>query len=198
MNEAVTTYISAQEPWKQTVLNQIRQIVHAADPDIVEQIKWGTPSFEHAGQVCWTFCAAEWVHLSFRHGVLLHAPDGTWEEGSDTATKAMRTIRFREGDEVPAELLTRLVKEAAANNVAGRKVDFGVTKPGSKKFDLPAEYETVLKSRGVLDDYRKRPYYQQKGWIQWIELAKQPETKQKRIEKMIQEIEEGSYMPPKG
>lgn len=197
MNDEVTRYISQQETWKQAVLTAVRRAVHAADPDIGEYIKWGAPSFEHGGAVVWVFCAAEWVHVSFPQGVLLEVPDGTWEEGADTQSQAKRTIKFREGDKVPADLLQRLVKKAVANNLSGNKVTFNKTKAGSREFDLPHDYETLLKEQGMLERFLERPYYQQKGWVQWIEGAKHEETRQKRTAKMLQELEDGTYMPAK-
>jgi hypothetical protein len=197
MNDHVTAYIQEQEPWKQEVLRPLRAAIHDADPEIQEFIKWGTPSFEHAGAVVWLFCATEWVHVSFRYGSLLDVPAGTWEEDADTESQAKRTMKFRKGAELPVELIRRLVAQAVANNLAGRKVGFNSTKPGSQEFDLPHDHEAFLKEHGYLESYLERPYYQQKGWIQWIEQAKQEETRLRRREKMLQELEEGSYMPPK-
>jgi hypothetical protein len=51
--------------------------------------------------------------------------------------------------------------------------------------------------RGLEDEYWQRPYYQQKGYIQWLDLAKRPETRIKRLNKMIIELEQRTYMPPK-
>ncbi|MDB5181411.1 MAG: hypothetical protein JWP13_174 [Candidatus Saccharibacteria bacterium] len=197
MQDKITAYITQQEPWKQQVLKKLRGAMHNADPEIHESIKWGTPAFEHKGLVTWVFCASEWVHLSFQQGALLDASHNMWEEGPDTASQAKRTIKFREGDEVPVELIEHLVHEAVDNNIEGRRVEFHITKPGSKEFDVPAEYAAILRDHNAYELYENRPYYQQKGWIQWIEGAKRDETKQKRIEEMLLELEEGTYMPRK-
>jgi hypothetical protein len=198
MNPEVDAYIAEQEPWKQEILQVVRAAVHRADPEIEELIKWGTPSLEHAGPVVWLFCASEWVHVSFRQGALLDVPEGFWEEDETTESKAKRTIKLRQGDEVPVAQIEKLVAQAVDNNLAGRTVDFGAPKPGSREFDLPKEYEDFLRENGLLDEYEARPYYQQKGWIQWIEMAKQPETVDKRMQKMLQELRDGTYMPSKG
>ncbi len=198
MNPKVDDYIKGlDKPWQAAVVRKLRELVHKADPDITEEIKWGTPYFEHNGGVTWLFCATEWVHFSFPQGVLLDVPKGTWEEGPDTESKAKRTMKFREGQEIPEELIIRLVKQAVANNKTGKKVDFGAPKPGSRTFDVPHEYESFLRENGQLEAYKARPYYQQKGWVQWIEQAKQEETRQKRKDKMLEELQEGTYMPPK-
>lgn len=197
MNPDVDAYIAGQEPWKRKTLQTVRTAIHEADPEIEELIKWGTPSFEHAGQVVWLFCATEWVHVSFRQGALLDVSEGFWEEDEHTESKAKRTVKLREGDEVPVVQLKKLVIEAVENNLAGKVVDFGVTKPGSREFDPPKEYEDFLRENGLLEEYDARPYYQQKGWIQWIESAKLSETIEKRKQKMLQELRDGTYMPTK-
>lgn len=197
MNKDVTAYIAEQEPWKQTVLKDLRQAIHDADPKIEEAIKWGTPAFGHNGPVAWMFCAAEWVHFSFPQGALLDAGHGLWVEGSDTASKAKRTMRFTEDDEVPADLIRHLISQAVENNIEGRKIDFHLPKPGSREFDVPAHYERVLKDAGVYELYENRPYYQQKGWVEWIEGAKREETREKRTEEVIRELHDGTYMPSK-
>lgn len=197
MNKDVTAYIAEQEPWKQTVLKDLRQAIHDADPKIEETIKWGTPAFGRNGPVAWMFCASQWVHFSFPQGALLDASHDLWIEGPDTASKAKRTMRFVESDEVPADLIRHLVSQAVENNAEGRKVDFHIPKPGSEEFDVPAHYESVLKDAGVYELYENRPYYQQKGWVQWIEGARRDSTREKRTQEMINELHDGTYMPSK-
>ncbi len=84
-----------------------------------------------------------------------------------------------------------------ANNRAGKKVDFKIAKPGKEVFDLPKIYEDILKQHGKYKEYKNRPYYQQRGWIAWVEDAKQPETYDKRLKTMLRELETGQYMPAK-
>lgn len=195
MNPAVDTYISGlKHAWWQTIVRELRAAVHAADPNIEETIKWGTPSFEHQGRVAWVFCAADWVHFSFPQGALLDASHGLFE---DTDNKAQRTIKVRRGEAVPRKVIIGLVKEAVQNNLTGKRVDLKIPKAGSRNFDVPRDYERFLGENGLLEAYQARPYYQQHGWIQWIEQAKQPATTEKRKQKMLEELQEGTYMPPK-
>ena len=60
---------------------------------------------------------------------------------------------------------------------------------------MPADVQTALEQRGVMDAYRLRPAYQQNDYIGWIERAKRPETRQKRMNQMLDELERGNaYM----
>jgi uncharacterized protein YdeI (YjbR/CyaY-like superfamily) len=60
---------------------------------------------------------------------------------------------------------------------------------------MPNYIEGALRDRGVLEAYKARPAYQQNDYIGWITRAAQDETKQKRIEQMLRELEAGDvYM----
>lgn len=196
-NPAIDAYITTQPAWQRDILNTLRKAIHKADPQVLETIKWGAPTFEDHGIVAWMFTASKWVHFSFPQGALLDPSHGMFEEGKDSASKAKRTIKFLEGQHIPSDIIMSLVKEAAANNRAGKKVDFKIAKPGTREFDVPPEYEDYLKEHDLFEAYRERPFYQQRGWIEWIEGAKHEDTRQKRAQAMLRELQTGQYMPSK-
>jgi hypothetical protein len=196
-NTAVDAYIAKQPAWQKDVLSTLRKAIHKADPNMKEVIKWGAPTFENHGIVAWMFCARDWVHFSFTQGALLDPTHGLFEEGKDSASKAKRTIKFTEGQHIPVDIIIALVKEAVVNNIGGKKVDFHIAKAGTQVFDIPGEYEDYLKEHKLLDEYKSRAFYQQRGWIEWIESAKHEDTRQKRAQMMLRELETGQYMPAK-
>lgn len=196
-NTAVDAYIAKQSAWQKDILTKLRNAIHKADPDIKEAIKWGAPTFEDHGIVAWMFCAKEWVHFSFTQGALLDPSHGLFEEGKDSSSKAKRTIKFLEGQHIPTEIIMDLVKEAVGNNRSGKKVDFNIAKPHTQTFDIPEEYKDFLKEHGLHQEYKNRAFYQQRGWIEWIESAKHEETRQKRAQTMLTELQNGQYMPSK-
>ena len=60
---------------------------------------------------------------------------------------------------------------------------------------MPATVEEALNQRGLMEAYRQRPAYQQNDYLGWINRAKRPETKQKRLDQMLDELERGDvYM----
>lgn len=192
--QKVTDYIIAQNEWQQAILDQLREAVHEADVDIEEDIKWGSPAFSHNGLVAWMFCAKDWVHFSFPQGVLLDQDHGLFVEEQETNKKGIRTIKIYKGEVVPTHIITRLVNQAVANNKAGRKVHFNNPK---QDIVLPDDMKAELKKRNLENEYQGRPYYQRKGYIQWISSAKKDDTRRKRIQRMISELNRGEYMPPK-
>ncbi len=63
------------------------------------------------------------------------------------------------------------------------------------KHPMPGFVRTTLSERGVMADYNKRPAYQQNDYIGWINRAKRQETKDKRLQQMLDELERGGvYM----
>ncbi|AKU14833.1 YdeI/OmpD-associated family protein [Luteipulveratus mongoliensis] len=63
------------------------------------------------------------------------------------------------------------------------------------RYPMPDDVRTALSDEGVLKAYDERPAYQQNDYIGWIEKAKQPATRQKRIDQMVDELREGGvYM----
>ncbi len=61
--------------------------------------------------------------------------------------------------------------------------------------DMPADIADVLKDRGLLAAYEARPPYQRNDYLSWISRAKRPETRNKRITQMLEELEQGGvYM----
>ncbi|MDX1591217.1 MAG: YdeI/OmpD-associated family protein [Balneolaceae bacterium] len=60
---------------------------------------------------------------------------------------------------------------------------------------MPDFVQSALEKRGLMDDYNARPAYQQNDYLGWINRAKLEETKQKRLNQMLDELEKGGvYM----
>lgn len=63
---------------------------------------------------------------------------------------------------------------------------------------MPAYVRDALTQRGLMDAYHERPDYQQNDYMGWITRAKREETKQKRLNQMLEELEGGElYMKMK-
>ncbi len=63
------------------------------------------------------------------------------------------------------------------------------------KYPMPEFLKQALEERGLMDEYRNRPAYQQNDYIGWINRAKLQETKEKRLHQMLDELKAGGvYM----
>jgi hypothetical protein len=113
--DQIGAYINALPAWQRELLSRLRSVIHAADPDIVEQWKWDTPVFSHAGDVCAIGAFKDHVKINFFKGASLPDTDQLFNAGLEAKTS--RAIDFTESDRVDDEALRRLIAAAVARNV---------------------------------------------------------------------------------
>ncbi|MET9216369.1 MULTISPECIES: DUF1801 domain-containing protein [unclassified Nocardia] len=101
--------------WRGEVLARIRELVHEADPGIVEEWKWrGVPVWYHDGMVCTGETYKEIVKVTFAKGARLPDPRGVFNSGLEGNTR--RVIDLREGDELDEAGFKELVRAAVELN----------------------------------------------------------------------------------
>src|ERR1700731_50056 len=110
--------------WRGKTLAKVRDIVHEADPEIVEEGKWvkptspGTPVFSHGGIVCTGETYKNAVKMTFAKGAALKDPSGLFN--SSLEGNVRRAIDFREGEKVDEAALKDLIRAAVALNLKGK------------------------------------------------------------------------------
>jgi hypothetical protein len=106
--------------WRGKTLAKVRQLVKEADPEIVEEWKWrGTPTWSHNGIVCTGETYKSVVKMTFAKGASLKDPSRLFNSSLNGNTR--RAIDIREDDQIDEAALKRLVSEAAALNLQGKK-----------------------------------------------------------------------------
>ena len=114
----VDAYIDALPAWQQAVCRQVRDLVHAADPDVAETIKRTIqPYFVLDGNICALLAAKDHVNVFLYDGGIVPDPNGIITAGNDN--KTARTVAFRQGDPINASALTAMFRQIIANNRAG-------------------------------------------------------------------------------
>ena len=109
--------------WRGTTLAKVRDIIHAADPEIVEERKWvkatspGTPVFSHSGIVCTGETHKSVVKMTFAKGAALKDPSGLFN--SSLVGNVRRAIDIHEGDKINEAALKDLIRAAVALNLKG-------------------------------------------------------------------------------
>lgn len=109
----------AREPtdWRDDTLARVREIIRAADPDVVEEIKWGNvPTWSHDGIICTGETYKQAVKLTFASGAALNDPAGLFNSSLEGATR--RAIDIRRGDKIDARALKALVRAAVKLNAS--------------------------------------------------------------------------------
>jgi hypothetical protein len=102
--------------WRGEMLAKIRALIHAADPEIVEEWKWmGTPVFSHDGIVCTGETYKNAVKMTFAKGAALEDPAGLFNSSLDGNVR--RAIDVHEGEKVNEAALKNLIRAAVALNL---------------------------------------------------------------------------------
>jgi hypothetical protein len=110
--------------WRGKMLAKVRGIIHEADPEIVEELKWvkptspGTPVFSHGGIVCTGETYKNVVKMTFAKGAALKDPSGLFNSSLDGNVR--RAIDIHEGDKVDEAALKDLIRAAVALNLKGK------------------------------------------------------------------------------
>jgi len=114
----VDDYIARLPEWQEDICTELRDLIHAADPEMTETIKRTVrPYFVLDGNVCALLAAKDHVNLFLYDGAIVPDPEGIITGGHDN--KAARTISFRRGDPIKRAPLTAMLKQIIANNRAG-------------------------------------------------------------------------------
>ena len=114
----VDAYIDGLPDWQQEICREVRDLVHAADPDVTETIKRTVqPYFELDGNICALLAAKDHVNVFLYDGGIVPDPERIITAGHDN--KTARTAAFGQGDAINARALTEMFRRIIANNRAG-------------------------------------------------------------------------------
>jgi hypothetical protein len=121
---AIDQKIKDLADWRGKTLAKVRTLIHAADPEIVEEWKWakatnpGTPVFSHAGIVCTGETYKDHVKLTFAKGAALKDPSRLFNSSLDGNVR--RAVDIHEGDKISETALKNLIRAAVALNVQSK------------------------------------------------------------------------------
>jgi hypothetical protein len=114
----VDAYIDALPEWQQAICREVRELVHAADPEVSETIKrTRQPYFVLQGNICALLAAKDHVNVFLYDGGIVPDPEGIITAGHDN--KTARTVAFHQGETINAPALTAMFRQIIANNRAG-------------------------------------------------------------------------------
>jgi hypothetical protein len=114
----VDAYVEGLPEWQRELCQRLRDLIHAADPEITETIKRTVqPYFVCQGNVCALLATKDHINLFLYDGAIVPDPEGIVTGGQDN--KTARTIAFYEDDMVNVPALTAMLRQIAANNRAG-------------------------------------------------------------------------------
>jgi len=123
-SDLISNRIDELGDWRGKTLNRMRTLITQADPDIVEEWKWasptkpGTPVWSHDGIICTGESYKSIVKLTFAKGASLKDPAHLFNSSLDGNVR--RAIDIHDGETVDASAFKALVRQAVALNSSGK------------------------------------------------------------------------------
>jgi hypothetical protein len=118
-SQLISEAIADLGDWRGETLGRIRAIIKEADPDVLEEWKWGIPVWSHEGILCTGETYKNRVKMTFANGASLKDPAGLFNSSLEGAVR--RAIDVKEGEKIDARALKTLIRAAVALNVSGKK-----------------------------------------------------------------------------
>ena len=193
----IDAYIEGAAPFAQPILSHVRDLVHEACPQVEETVKWGMPTFVHAGGILCGMAAFK-RHASF--GFWKHALVVGEGGQADTAP----------GDDRPRDGMGSYGKLASLKDLPPKKTllahirkamklnEDGVKAPARRKSapkpppEAPADLVAALnKSKAAQATYDAFPPGCKREYVEWIVEAKREETRAKRLAQAVEWMAEG-------
>jgi hypothetical protein len=116
-SQKIDAYINSLPEWQQQICTKARELIHKADADIREEIKFtNRPYFTHKGNVCALLAAKQHVNV-FIYDPIAPDPDDIINQGHDNQTA--RSIQITEGQFPDEQSFVRLIQSIVANNEKG-------------------------------------------------------------------------------
>jgi len=182
----IDRYISDAAAFAQPILKHLRKLVHSADPEVEETLKWGFPHFQHKGMMC--SMAAFKEHCSF----------GFWKSelilGKNTDDSGMGHFgRITALSDLPSDrTLLGYIKEAVRLNETGTKLPARSQPKQRKPLVVPDYFSAALRrNKKAQETFKNFSYSHQKEYVEWVEEAKREETRAKRLETSLAWLTEG-------
>jgi uncharacterized protein YdeI (YjbR/CyaY-like superfamily) len=183
----VDAYIAKAAEFAKPILNQLRDAVHAACPDVEEDMKWRFPHFLYKGMLCSMASFKEHAAFMFWKGSLIVDDDAKVDE-------AMGHLgRLTKPSDLPSKkVLADYLRKAVALNEEGVKVARTPKRAASKAVPIPEDLAAGLKKNkkaqagfDAFSPSHKREY------IEWITEARTGETRTRRLQTALEWMAEG-------
>ncbi len=192
-DERIDAYIEKAAPFARPVLKHLRKLIHRANPEVEETIKWGMPSFDYKGPYCGMASFKQHAIMGFWKYKLLHDPNHYLGEPSAQGGDAMGNLgRITSLKDLPPdEAILDFLIQAKRLNDEGIKLPAKKAKP-KPPGEVPDDLLAALKrNKNALEYFDAFSPSAKKDYIEWINEAKTDTTRQKRLDTAVEWISEG-------
>jgi uncharacterized protein YdeI (YjbR/CyaY-like superfamily) len=192
-DKRIDAYIEKSAPFAKPILKHLRRLIHKANPDVKETIKWGMPFFDYEGPYCSMAAFKEHAVFGFWKAALMKDPKGYLQARSAQGGEAMGHLGKITSvkDLPPDKTIIGFLKQARKLNDEGVKLP-AKPKPANKELVIPDYFLSRLgRNKKASKVFADSSYSFKKEYIQWIVEAKSEDTREKRMETAIEWISEG-------
>jgi hypothetical protein len=174
-SKRIDDYINKSGDFAKPICKKIRAIIHKAEPEIIEEWKWG-PNFQKNGMVCGFWGFKSYVNFFFFRGVNMKDPKKIFTEGG--SNRWSRGLKIRDIKEVNEKVFVSYIKEAVKIN--SKPID-----RSHKEIPVPADLSKLLNNKQK-EHFDSLSYTHRKEYVVWIESAKKQETREARLKKAVE------------
>jgi uncharacterized protein YdeI (YjbR/CyaY-like superfamily) len=181
--KTVDEYIENQSNWKQEI-HILREALLSSNLD--EHIKWGAPTYSYKGQnVVGIASFKSYVGLWFFQGALINDKHKVLINAQEDKTKAMRQLRYASKNDIDLKIIANYISQALTLIEDGVKVI-----PEKKPLEIPIMLEKMLENLPDLaKNFNAMGLTKQREFCDYINEAKQQATKERRLDKVLEHIE---------
>ncbi|HMP80041.1 MAG TPA: YdeI/OmpD-associated family protein, partial [Pirellulaceae bacterium] len=182
-NIQVDAYIEKSAEFAQPILRKLRELFLAAGPELDEVIKWGVPHYEFQGLVAGMAAFKQHVSYGFWKATLMSDPAGLFQ---GSPANSMCSIKVTSLKELPSlKLFKSYVREAIQLNMEGVKFPKGQRRQRGVA-EIPADLRATFRlHKQAAATFESLSPSHQREYLEWIEEAKKPETRARRLEQTI-------------
>ncbi len=192
-DKRIDDYIGKSAEFARPVLQHLRNLVHLANPNVKETIKWGFPSFDYKGPLCSMASFKQHCVFGFWKAKLLNDPEGYLSERSNQGGDAMGNLgRITSlSDLPPDEVLLNFIREASHMNEDGVKPPSAPKKEKGELIIPDALMQGLNKNSAAQITFNKFSNTNKREYIDWINEAKTEQTRARRLETALEWMAEG-------
>lgn len=187
--EQINSFIAEQPEWQRLTMIRLRQLIRTADPEAEGLMRGNSPAFDHDGPMVSMHAFKTCVSVWFHKGALLKDTHDLFNLSEKDDVRGVRKYKVNEGDTIHEKAFSDLVRQAVKLNESATK---SVEPRSAKVVALPAEMESCLKrDEEAWEHWERFSPSHKKEYVEWINDAKQDETRKRRIAQALEMIREG-------
>lgn len=188
----IDAYIATTPEFARPILQRLRKMLHKACPDIVETMKWSTPSFEYKGIFAGIAAFKKHCLMGFWKDTLLRDKKHVGDSAAENARVLDALGRMESTGDLPSDaVVLKLIKQAAKLNDDGVKAPMA---PRKRKppLRIPPVFASAMKGNKIVQaNFEQMSPSHKREYIAWIVEAKTDETRDRRIATAIEWIADG-------